>query len=66
MGWMKNLRVLYKILILVVVAALGMAAIGFMGWTTIQSSKSGLELVYKEKLQQIDRIGDAKYMMRDM
>lgn len=66
MGWLKNLRVLYKILILVVVAALGMAAIGFMGWSTIKSSKSGLELVYKEKLQQIDRIGDAKYMMRDM
>ena len=66
MNLLKNLRVLYKILILVIVAALGMAAIGFMGWTTIKSSKSGLELVYHEKLQQIDRIGDAKYMMRDM
>lgn len=38
MGIIKNLRVVYKILILVVVAALGMAAIGFMGRSTIQSS----------------------------
>ena len=66
MGIIKNLRVVYKILILVVVAALGMAAIGFMGRSTIQSSHDSLEIVYKENLQQIDRIGDAKYMMRDM
>lgn len=66
MGFIKNLRVVYKILILVIVAAAGMAAIGFMGWSTIQSSRAGLEIVYKENLQQVDRIGDAKYMMRDM
>ena len=66
MGIIKNLRVVYKILILVVVAALGMAAIGFMGRSTIQSSQDSLEIVYKENLQQVDRIGDAKYMMRDM
>ena len=61
MGIIKNLRVVYKILILVVVAAFGMAAIGFMGRSTIQSSHDSLEIVYKENLQQIDRIGDAMY-----
>ena len=50
MGIIKNLRVVYKILILVVVAAFGMAAIGFMGRSTIQSSHDSLEIVYKENL----------------
>jgi len=66
MEFMKNLRVIYKILSLVIVAAIGMAAIGFFGWSAIRQSKAGLDTVYKENLQQIDRIGDAKYMMRDM
>ena len=66
MGWIRNMRVVYKILVLVIVAALGMIAIGFQGWSALNQSRDGLELVYKENLQQVDRIGEAKYMMRDM
>lgn len=66
MGFIKNLRVIYKIMILVVVGMIGMLAIGFTGWSALQQSRSSLEIVYKENMTQVDRIGEAKYMMRDM
>lgn len=66
MGVIRNLRVIYKIMILVAFAMAGMLAIGLTGWSAIQQSRASLELIYKENMTQIDRIGEAKYMMRDM
>lgn len=36
MKFIQNLRVIYKIMILVIVAMLGMISIGFAGWAALQ------------------------------
>lgn len=66
MKWMNDIRVAYKILILVVIAALGMTAIGYRGYSMIGKSRDGLETMYQKNMQQLYHIGEAKYMMRDM
>lgn len=66
MKWMNDIRVAYKILILVVIAAFGMMAIGYRGYSMIGNSRDGLETMYQKNMQQLYHIGEAKYMMRDM
>lgn len=66
MVFIRNLRVIYKIMILVIVAMAGMLAIGLTGWSALQQSRASLEVIYKENMTQVNRIGEAKYMMRDM
>ncbi len=66
MGLLNNIKVSAKILILVVIAAIGMAAIGYKGYSTIMQSKKGMEIIYNQSLQQVQEIGETKYLMRDM
>lgn len=66
MSWMNNIKVAYKILILVIIAAIGMILIGYRGYATMEDSRQGLETMYQQNMQQIYHIGEAKYMMRDM
>ena len=42
MGLLNNIKVFGKIMILVVIAAIGMAAIGYKGYSTIIQSKDGM------------------------
>ena len=66
MKWINDIKVAYKILLLVVIAALSMAAIGYRGYAMIGSSRDSLEAMYQQNMQQLYCIGEAKYMMRDM
>lgn len=66
MQFVNNIRVAFKILILVVIAAVGMAVIGWRGYSTIQESRQMLNSLYQQNMQQLYYIGEAKYMMRDM
>ena len=66
MKWVNDIKVSYKILILVIIAAVGMAAIGYRGYSMIENSRNGLEIMYQKNMQQLYHIGEAKYMMRDM
>ena len=66
MGLLNNIKVFGKIMILVVIAAIGMAAIGYKGFSTINQSKSGMAVIYNQSLQQVQEIGETKYLMRDM
>jgi len=66
MNFINNIKVSYKILILVVIAALALVAVGYRGYSAIGSSKDQLGTMYQENMQQIYHIGEAKYMMRDM
>ena len=66
MKWINDIKVAYKILILVAIAAVGMAAIGYRGYATIGDSRDGLAVMYQQNMQQLYHIGEAKYMMRDM
>ena len=66
MGLLNNIKVFGKIMILVVIAAIGMAAIGYKGYSTIIQSKDGMAVIYNQSLQQVQEIGETKYLMRDM
>ena len=66
MGLLNNIKVSAKIMILVVIAAVGMAAIGYKGFSTINQSKDGMAVIYNQSLQQVQEIGETKYLMRDM
>ena len=66
MKWMNDVKVAYKLLILVVIAGLAIAAVGYGGYGTIQKANDDMDTMYKQKLQAVYYIGEAKYMMRDM
>lgn len=66
MNFIKNINVTYKIILLVLIAVLGLSAVGYRGYSTISGSESTLTSIYQENMQQIYHIGEAKYMMRDM
>ena len=66
MGFLNNIKVAYKILILVVIAAIGMASIGYRGYSTIEDNRARMSNIYSNDMQQLYYLGEAKYMMRDM
>jgi len=66
MNFFYNLKMVYKILTLVVIAAIGMALIGYRGYSTISESRDSLEIIYQKNMQQLYCIGEIKYMLRDM
>ena len=66
MSLLNNVKVSAKIMILVLIAAIGMAAIGYKGYSTINQSKDGMAVIYNQSLQQVQEIGETKYLMRDM
>ena len=55
MNVLNNIKVAYKILILVIIAAIGMIGIGYQGYTTIQTSKQSLSIIYQQNMQQLYR-----------
>ena len=66
MNMLNNIKVAYKILILIVISILGMALIGYRGYSTIQKSQASMSSIYQQNMQQIYHIGEAKYLLRDM
>ncbi|MBQ9377618.1 MAG: methyl-accepting chemotaxis protein, partial [Schwartzia sp.] len=66
MSLLNNIKVFGKIMILVIIAAIGMASIGYRGYSTIMESKKGMATIYNQSLQQVQEIGETKYLMRDM
>ncbi len=61
---MNNIKVTHKILLLVVIAFLGMAVIGFRGWSGLSKAGIDMDTMYAEKLQAIRLIGDEIEAMR--
>ncbi len=61
---MNNLKVSVKILMLVVVAFIGMAVIGLRGWSSLTKAGTDMEVMYKEKLQTVNLIGEEVDSMR--
>lgn len=53
MNIIKNIKVTYKIMILVIIAALGLAAVGYRGYGTISQSVVTLTSIYQNNMQQI-------------
>ena len=64
MGWMDNLKVAYKLIILNVVALVGMAAIGIFGYFALQDAEEAIDRMYQVNLKNIDLAGQARHAMR--
>ena len=64
MGWMDNLKVAYKLMILNVIAIVGMLVIGAAGFFAQQSAKADIERMYEVNLKNIDLAGQARHSMR--
>ncbi|MGP1471878.1 MAG: methyl-accepting chemotaxis protein [Schwartzia sp. (in: firmicutes)] len=61
---MSNVKVAYKILLLVVVAFVGMAVIGVRGWMGLNKAGQDMELMYAEKLRAVQFLGYSVEAMR--
>ena len=55
---MNNVKVSFKILLLVLIALIGMAVIGFRGWSGLSKAGSDMNKMYSENLQAIALLGD--------
>ena len=64
MGFMNNMKVAYKLLVLNIVAIIGMVAIGFMGYTSVITAKEDMETMYNRYLQSMAYTGECRYQMR--
>ena len=64
MGWMDNLKVAYKLIILNVVALIGMVAIGGFGYFALQDAGDAIDRMYQVNLKNIDLAGQARHAMR--
>ena len=64
MGWMNNLKVAYKLLILVVVAVIGMSFIGWNGYSAVTKAHRDMEVMFEGTVRGIDAVGQARYGTR--
>ena len=64
LGWMNNLKVAYKLLILNIVAATGIIIIGFAGYSAVNSAAEDLHAMYDKNLMSIYYIGRSRYSAR--
>ena len=61
---MDNIKVSYKILIMVIIAAVGMAIVGIRGTYSIQNANSEMVRLYEEDMRSIELLGQACEKMR--
>ena len=66
MRWIENLQVAYKLLILCFVAALGMAIIGYSGYSALQESKEGMNIMTSRHGKSLYYLGNCRHAMRYM
>ena len=64
MGWMKNVKVMYKIAILALIGLIAMAVIGFTGYHYLGSAGASLEDLYTVELQSVRHIGEERVARR--
>jgi len=64
MGFMDNMKVAYKLLILNVVACIGLIIVGFMGYSAVQTAKEDMELMYNRYLHSVYYVGRMRYNSR--
>ena len=64
MGWMDNLKVAYKLLILNAIALIGMVVIGTAGYFALNDASNAIDRMYQVNLKNIDLAGQARHAMR--
>ena len=66
MGFMDNLKVSNKLLILNIVALIGLILIGIVGYNAVQTAKEDMDVMYNRYLHSTRLSGDCRYQMRYM
>ena len=61
---MNNVKVSLKILLLVLIALVGMAVIGFRGWSGLSKAGSDMNTMYSKNLLAVQLLGDEIEAMR--
>ena len=64
MGFIKNLRVAYKMLILAAFAVVGMLIIGYQGYSTAKKAQVDMEEMYSSSVKSIGYLSDMRYGTR--
>lgn len=66
LNFMNNLKVTYKLLILVIVAILAMILLGHGGYSVIAKSQHDMTVMYNQNLRGLNMLGQNLYDMRSM
>ena len=66
MGFMDNLKVSNKLLILNVIALIGLLAVAFTGYNAVNTAKNEMEIMYNKYLQSVYNVGLCRYNVRYM
>lgn len=61
---MQNIKIVHKILIMIIVAMVGMMAIGFMGYSSLKNSEQSIESLHDKELMSVAYLGSAIEKMR--
>ena len=64
MQFMNNLKVAYKLLILAIIAAIGMAFISFFGLSALQKAQDDMTHLYNVNVTGLVHLGNARQGMR--
>ena len=64
MGFVKNLRVAYKLLILSVVAVIGMLIIGYSGYSAIKKAQVDMDMYSQSVVKSLGYLSDMRYGTR--
>ena len=61
---MNDLKVTFKILILIVISAIGLLFVGYQGYSSINNAAKELDFLYDKELQSVNYLGQATESMR--
>ena len=61
---MNDLKVTFKILILVAISAIGLLFVGYRGYSSINAAAEELNFLYERELQCVNYLGQATEIMR--
>ncbi len=64
MGFMDNLKVSNKLLVLNIVAVIGLIIIGFVGYQGVQTAKEEMDVMYNRYLHSVYYVGRMRYNSR--
>ena len=66
MGWINDIKVSFKILILAVIAAVALLSVGYTGYSMLDQENYRMSKMYNQKLKSMQAVDEMKYLMRDL
>ena len=66
MGWINDIKVSFKILILAVIAAVALLSVGYTGYSMLDQANYRMSKMYNQKLKSMQSVDEMKYLMRDL